>query len=266
MLQDSAVRHQCLTIRGLRTHILGAGDDNAQPVVLLHGGGTDSARLSWDPVIPALAQGFCVFAPDLPGYGESACPNVDCTMAFYIEFLDNLLEVLDLDQVTLVGVSMGGGIALGYALEHPRRVARLVAVDSYGLQRRAPGGRWGYYLVRWDWLNRLSWVLLARSRALARASLQQLFANPRAVDEALVDAVLEEVRRPDAGHAWRSFQRSEVLPNGLRTVYLDRLSEICVPTLFIHGARDRLVPLACAQEAHRRLPGSRLVILPDCGH
>jgi pimeloyl-ACP methyl ester carboxylesterase len=266
MPQDASIHHQYLTFKGLRAHIIVAGDSHAQPVVLLHGGGTDSARLSWDPVIPALAPGFRVFAPDLPGYGESACPSVDCTMAFYIDVLNDLLEALELDRVTLVGISMGGGIAIGYTLEHPQRVARLVAVDSYGLQRQAPGGRWGYYLVRWDWLNRLSWALMARSRALVRASLQQLFANPQVVDEALVNAVMEEVRRPNAGYAWRSFQRSEVLPGGLRTLYLDRLGEIRVPTLFIHGAQDRLVPLACAQEAHRLLPGSRLVILPGCGH
>jgi pimeloyl-ACP methyl ester carboxylesterase len=259
------VKDLYLEVQGLTTHLLSAGEGE-RAILLLHGGGVDSARLSWEPILPALAETHCVFAPDLPGYGDSARPDIAYTMAFYIDFVTALLDALNLTRVTVAGVSMGGGIAIGLTLTHPERVNHLVPVDSYGLQRVAPAHRWSYWLVHQDWLNRLTWWIITRHPALAKASLQQIFYDPRKIDAALMNAVWEEVRKPHAGRAFRAFQRHEVLKNGLRTVYLDRLGEIKAPTLFIHGEYDRLVPLECAREAHQLLPGSQLVILPRCGH
>ncbi|MDT8899040.1 alpha/beta hydrolase [Thermanaerothrix sp. 4228-RoL] len=260
-----ALKDLFLEVQGLTTHLFCMGEGE-QAILLLHGGGVDSARLSWEPIIPALAKTHRVYAPDLPGYGDSAHPDIPYTMAFYIDFVTALLDTLNLTRVTVAGVSMGGGIAIGLTLTHPERVQRLIPVDSYGLQRFAPAHRWSYWLVQLDWLNRLTWWIITRHPALAKASLQQVFYDPRKIDFDLMNAVWEEVRKPHAGRAFRAFQRHEVLKNGLRTVYLDRLNEIKVPTLFVHGEHDRLVPLECAYEAHRRLSGSQLTILPQCGH
>jgi pimeloyl-ACP methyl ester carboxylesterase len=250
---------------GINTHLFTAGEEG-ETVVLLHGGGTDSAWLSWQPVILALSPRFRVIAPDLPGYGKSDTPQISYTLDTYIDFVKRLLDQLGVARATLAGVSMGGGIAIGFTLAYPERVQRLVPVDTYGIQRRYPGGLWGYILVRMEWLNRFSWWLLGRSRALTRASLQQIFYDPGVLPDDLVNEVYEEIRRPKAGVAFCSFQKHEVLKNGLRTVFLDRLGEIEAETLFIHGENDRLVPLECAREAHARLPGSRLEIIPACGH
>lgn len=249
----------------INTHLFTAGEEG-ESVVLLHGGGTDSAWLSWQPVILALSPRFRVIAPDLPGYGKSDTPRISYTLEFYIDFVKRLLDQLGVARATLAGVSMGGGIAIGFTLAYPQQVQRLVPVDTYGIQRRYPGGLLGYYLVRMGWLNRFSWWLLGRSRTLTRASLQQIFYDPSALPDDLVNEVYEEIRRPEAGLAFRSFQKHEVLKNSLRTIFLDRLGEIEAETLFIHGENDRLVPLECAREAHARLPGSRLEIIPACGH
>ncbi|GIV63671.1 MAG: alpha/beta hydrolase [Bellilinea sp.] len=252
-------------IEKLNLHLYLAGEGE-QTVVLLHGGGTDSAWLSWQPVILALSTRFRVVAPDLPGYGKSDTPRMEYTLDYYLDVVRRLLDHLEIERSALVGVSMGGGIAIGFTLTYPARVHRLVPVDSYGIQRKYPGGLWGYYLVRMDWLNRFSWWLLGRSRALTRASLQQIFHDPNALSETLVNEVYDEIRRPQAGLAFRSFQRHEVLRDRVRTCFLDRLNEIQAETLFIHGENDRLVPLECAREAHARLPNSRLEIIPACGH
>ncbi len=254
-----------IKIENTNIHLYTAGEEG-DTIVLLHGGGTDSAWLSWQPVILALSTRFRVIAPDLPGYGKSDTPRVEYTLDYYINTVKGLLDHLAEERVTLVGVSMGGGISIGFTLSYPQRVDRLVPVDSYGIQRHYPGGVWGYYLVRMEWLNRFSWWLLGRSKALTRASLQQIFYDPNALSETLVNEVYEEIRRPQAGKAFRSFQRHEALRDRLRTNYLDRLGEIQAETLFIHGEQDRLVPLECAREAHANLPGSRLEILPACGH
>jgi pimeloyl-ACP methyl ester carboxylesterase len=229
----------------LNIHLYTAGEEG-ETVVLLHGGGLDSAWLSWQPVILALSTRFRVIAPDLPGYGKSDTPQIDYTLDYYIDFVRRLLDQLDVERPTLAGISMGGGIAIGFALAHPQRVNRLVPVDSYGIQRKYPGGLWGYYLVRMEWLNRFSWWLLGRNRALTRASLQQIMYDPNALSDDLINEVYEEIRRPRAGMAFRSFQRHEVLRNGVRTCYLDRFKEIQAETLFIHGENDRLVPVECA--------------------
>jgi pimeloyl-ACP methyl ester carboxylesterase len=259
------IEDRWIKVGEINTHLFTAGEEG-ESVVLLHGGGTDSAWLSWQPVILALSTRFRVIAPDLPGYGKSDTPRISYTLEFYIDFVKRLLDQLGVARATLAGVSMGGGIAIGFTLAYPQQVQRLIPVDTYGIQRRYPGGLWGYYLVRMEWLNRFSWWVLGRSRTLTRASLQQIFYDPSALPDDLVNEVYEEIRRPEAGLAFRSFQKHEVLKNSLRTIFLDRLGEIEAETLFIHGENDRLVPLECAREAHARLPGSRLEIIPACGH
>lgn len=255
---------QWVEVQGARTHYLTAG--SGEPVFLLHGGGTDSASLSWKLPIGPLAEHFHVFAPDWPGYGESDRPAIAYTMEYYIGFLRSLLDALGVAQASLVGASMGGGIALGFALQFPERMRRLVLVDSYGLQATAPGHRASYLLVHIPGLVKFTWALTKGSRALARASLQSLFHDPSKVSEELVEEVLVELKKPGTGKAFLSFQKSEVLWSGLRTVYLDRLQEIRAPTLIVHGAEDRLVPVAWARLAHERIQGSYLHIIPNCGH
>jgi pimeloyl-ACP methyl ester carboxylesterase len=254
-----------VAVRGLGIHCLTAGKDGSF-VLLLHGGGTDSASLSWGPVIGALAAEHCIYAPDWPGYGESDRPHISYTMSWYVAFLRDLMDALAIERAALVGVSMGGGIALGFAQAWPARVSKLVLVDSYGLQSRAPRHNLGYVLTRLAPLNAATWALMARSCAMVRASLAGIFHDETAISETLVDEVWAEVRKPDAGYAFRSFQRNEVQWGRLRTVYIDRLREMHTSTLIIHGAEDRLVPAACAIEAHRLVKGSQMELLPSCGH
>jgi pimeloyl-ACP methyl ester carboxylesterase len=115
-------------------------------------------------------------------------------------------------------------------------------------------------------LTRLTYAVLRRNRAWTRASLGSIFTNPSRISDDLANDVFAEIRQPAAGEAFMAFQRREMLPDRVRTNYLDRLHEIKAPTLFIHGDRDSLVPVAWAREANRRLAGSQLQVIPDCGH
>jgi len=254
-----------VAVHGVAVHCLTSGK-NGPFVLLLHGGGTDSAALSWGHLIEPLAAEHCVYAPDWPGYGESDRPRISYSMSWYVAFLRDLLDALAIERAALVGVSMGGGIALGFAMAWPARVSKLALVDSYGLQAKAPHHVLGYILTRFGLLNAASWAILARSRAMVRASLAGIYYDATAIPDSLVDEVWAEVRKPGAGYAFRSFQRSEIQWGRLRTVYTDRLREVHTPTLIVHGAEDRLVPASCAIEAHHRVKGSRLELLPACGH
>lgn len=264
------ISHRFVDIHGIRTHYLSAGGDlaehGARPlVVLLHGGGIDCAELSWGLLLPELAQEFYVIAPDWPGYGESDRPVMPYSVPFYVEFLAAFLDKLGIDQASFAGLSMGGAIGLGFSLQYPRRVEKLVLVDSYGLQKTAPFHKLSYFMVHTPGMNETSWLLM-RSRAMVRYSLQSLLKQPGALTPELLDSVYREANRPNAGLAWNAFQKDEMTWTGARTCFMDRLCEIRAPTLIIHGNKDTLVPVELARQANDLIPGSRLHWMEGCGH
>ncbi|GAA0198004.1 alpha/beta fold hydrolase [Haladaptatus pallidirubidus] len=247
---------------GVQVHYLSSGNPENPPVVLLHGGGLDSAGLSWKHAIPALTDDFRVIAPDLPGYGRSDDPDATVSMEYYVAVLEQFLDALSLDTTALVGISMGGGVALGFALENQDRVSRLVLVDSYGLGGEIPGGPLSYVFTRLGGTG-FAFSLLARSRWMTALALRSVVSGKP--DDELVSEAFAEVRR-HGGTAWEGFQRSEVEPSGLRTNYVGRLPDLTVPTLLIHGERDPIVPVSWAVRAGSLIPDAEVRIVPTCGH
>jgi pimeloyl-ACP methyl ester carboxylesterase len=254
-----------IEVGGLRIHCLMAGQTDA-PVLLLHGGGYDSASLSYGPSIGPISQSHTVFAPDWPGYGESDKPEVDYTTEYFVDFLGRLMDALGLEKASLVGISMGGAISLGFSLRSPHRVEKLVLVDSHGLGKEVPGQVMSYAMVRSPLLNRLVWAAMGRSRTMVRWSLQTVFHDPQAVTGSIVDEDFEAAKKPGVGKAWRSWQRSEIGLGGFPTNFVDQLHTVAVPTLILHGAEDRYVPVSWARRAHTLIKDSELCILPQCGH
>jgi pimeloyl-ACP methyl ester carboxylesterase len=260
------VKDTWLEVEGLRTHCFVAGETGSS-VMLLHGGGLDSALLSWGKVIGPLSDHHRVFAPDLPGYGQSDKPAIQYTMDYYVTFVAHLLDDLHLEKISLVGLSLGGGLALGFALRFPARVEKLVLVAPYGILEKVPGDKWGYLFVQFPYLDELSYWLVGRSRSMVRWTLLAgLIYNPDRLSPEIVEEVYRVAREPKAGKAFISFQRDEVLWNGLRSNFIGRLHEITVPTLLIRGSADEAVPLAQVQRAHELIKGSELYIIQECRH
>ena len=259
------VKDGWFTVDGLGIHCLKAGEGSA-PVLLLHGGGYDSASLSYKHSVGLVSEHHQVFAPDWPGYGKSDKPQMEYTTEYYVGFLGRLMDALGLEKANLVGIFMGGAISLGFSLRSPQRVDKLVLVDSHGLGREVPGGVASYALVRLPLLNRLVWAALRRSRRMVRASLRTVFYHPGVVTVDLVDEVHQLAKKPGAGHAWRSWQKNEIGWKGLRTNFVERLHELTMPTLILHGAEDGYVPVGWARRAHTLIEGSELQVFPRCGH
>ena len=259
-------RDEWIEVGKLRIRCLMAGQEDAPPVLLLHGGGYDSVSLSYKQSIGAISQYHSVFAPDWPGYGESDKPKVSYSTEYYVDFLGLLMDALGLEKASLVGISLGGAISLGFSLRWPQRVEKLVLVDSHGLGREVPGRVMSYAMIRLPLLNKLVWAIMGRSRRMIRWSLQSTFYDPQAVTSSLVDEALQVAKKPRVGQAWRSWQRNEIGWGGFRTNFLDRLDTLTVPTLILHGAQDRYVPVSWAQRAHTLIKDSRLHIFPQCGH
>jgi pimeloyl-ACP methyl ester carboxylesterase len=253
-----------LTVEGLRIHCLMAGR-TGPAVLLLHGSGFDAAGVSLAPAMHSLATGCRVYAPDLPGFGDSDPKSDRWGFSEYSAFLSPLLAVLGLERASLVGLSMGGGIALGFALMAPEKVDRLVLIDSACLSESIPGGWRTWFAVHMPGWSALQWRILASSRRVTQRVLQRATPHHPVTHEQL-DRVMRHLRRPGAGVAFSGWERQEVGWRGLRTSYVDQLPALSVSTLILHGANDPLLPAAVAERAHHLIPRSQLEVIPDCGH
>ena len=233
-------------------------------MVLLHGiAGTSS---TWDAVIPRLAEHYDVLAPDLLGHGESAKPHGDYSLGAYANVVRDLLEALGMGRATIVGHSLGGGIAMQFAYQFIERCERLVLVSSGGL------GREVHPLLRAATLPGaeavLPWLSTAGSRgvgALVR-TLRLLGVRASAdLDETWRSFVsLEE---PAARRAFIQTVRGVMDHRGQRVSANERLYLAeGLPTLIVWGEKDPLIPVRHAREAHERMAGSRLEIFPGAGH
>lgn len=233
------------------------------PLVLLHGAGADCSRLSWKHVAPGLAQQLQVLAPDLPGHGGTPALPEPTTDA-YLDWLCGWMSSQAVGRAAFAGLSLGGALALGYALRYPDRVDRLALVASYGFSPRVPYHRLLRLLLRTPLRRLVASPALRRGRGL-RWGLRFLVGDPRAVDDELLEDARAALRGTAPGLFWR-WLSTELLPGRTRTCYLDRLGQVRCPVLLVHGDRDRLVPVAHAEEAARRIPHAELVVLRGCGH
>ena len=254
------------TVDSERIHYLTAGDSEDPTALLLHGGIIDAAHVSWGSVIEPLARDCHVVAPDLLGYGESSLPPGPYPVGRHVDVIERFVETVGLDEPTVAGLSLGGAVGLGLALRRPELVEDLLLLNSYGLGRELPNGLLSYALARAQVFNRIAIALFRRSRRFTKASLGGIVADLDGLSEAAVDAVYEEVKRPTAGVAFRRFRDAEVTRKGYRTVFLDVLSDLQVPTRLLHGGEDGVVPLSWAERAADRIPESELVVLESCGH
>ena len=254
-----------IEVDGVQLHYLSAGSGRT-PTLLLHGGIVDAASLSWGAAIGPLAEDRRVVALDMVGYGNSARPDAPYSTVYHVDVVSAVVEKLGFDRVNVVGVSMGGGVGLGYALREPERVEKLALVDSYGLGRELPNGRLTYALSRVPQLNKLSLSVLRRSRKLARQSLRPMVHDVDSLSQSVVDEYHRLLQHPQAGKAYRRWRRNEARRDGFRTDYSPTLGDVVAPTLLVHGAEDPIFPPAWSREAEDAIPDSRLEVLPNCGH
>jgi len=252
-------------VGGNQIRYLTAGEGD-RTVLLLHGGIIDAANVSWGGVIGPLSEDARVIAPDLLGYGWSDKPEGPYSQTRHARVMDTFLDMLDVDEVDVVGTSMGGGVGLDLALRSPERIRRLVAVDSYGLGTELPSGKLTYLTSRVALLNKGSLGLGRRSRGLTKSSLGNIVVDVEALDEAVVDAVYELLQIDGIGRAYRSWRKHEVGWGGFRTRYHTDLDEIQSPVLYIHGAHDEVFPVEWSERAAERTPNGSFERFDDCAH
>jgi pimeloyl-ACP methyl ester carboxylesterase len=237
-----------------------------ETIVLLHGAGVDSALLSWAEVIPLLSPHYRVVAPDLPGYGASDRISGEYTLAFYTDIVKGIIDAIEASQVILTGLSLGGGICLNMALTYPELIKIIVPVDAWGLFAKLPWHRLTYWYTR-SKLNANIYSWTGKYRYLIKLAIEySLIGDKTKVTEDLITKTQRAMLEPGAGKPFISFQKSEITPTGLKTDLFSRLEEIRIPTLLIHGSKDKAVPVKDAIKASKKIPDCELYIMEGCKH
>lgn len=240
------IQSKKINVGDIDVHYLTGG--SGEPLVIVHGGGGNSSH--WERSAAALAEHYTIYVPDLPGFGKTQPLEGDYFIPELVDFVERFARSLGLDRFHLVGHSLGGGIALSYALKFPRRITKLVLVNSLCLGREI--ALWVRFLSHPRVSRHVSRAVIGTLKAvrwLAGALLLAPFelAMPFSTTGVHLGSCVTTIRHQT-------------------TVLLNRLSELVMPTLVVWGARDPIVPARQAYAAARLIPDCQVRVFEDCGH
>ena len=244
-----------VVVDGIAWPYLEGGPPDGEVVVMLHGFGGD--KDNWPLYARHFTKRYRVIAPDLPGFGENVCdPALNYGGAAQTERLHAFLNELGLEKIHLSGNSMGGFIALSYALTYPDNLKSLTLFDNAGvtsinkseLEIAIDAGE-----------NPLVATTLKEFDQLLDFIMHKRIPSPKFMMEAMLAVQIQNHELLD-GIFW------EIVDEALRNSLTDRLGEVSTPTLVIWGRHDRLIDVSCADVMADAMPDVRVVILEDIGH
>ena len=238
---------------------------NGPPVVMIHGMVNSSRH--WEAVALRLADSYTVIAPDLIGHGDSATPRGDYSLGAHAASIRDLLVAIGVERATIVGHSLGGGVAMQFFYQFPQRTERLVLVSSGGLGREVSP------LLRGAALPGASMLLALAAHPRVPAALlnagerlRRRGSNKGVYLQAIARA-LKPLERPGAREAFLQTLRSVIDIRGQRVSARDRLYLLsAMPTLIVWGERDNTIPLSHGRQTHEAAPGSRFEVLSRAAH
>ena len=244
---------------GLKVHVRDEGPRDAPAIVLLHGSNADLH--TWEPWAEDLRRDFRVVRFDQIGHGLTGpAHSGGYRLADFVADIDELADLLELDRFVLAGNSMGGNIAVAYALARPERVRGLVLIDASGAPvENEGGGNLAFTLARLPGVRSLAMSVLPRS--VVERSLAQSVSNKDVVTDAAVDRYWELGRYP--GNRTATLERFDTA----RVPFTrEQMRSLSMPTLVMWGDEDALVPVAAADWYARAIPNSRKVVYEGIGH
>jgi pimeloyl-ACP methyl ester carboxylesterase len=258
----SEMQVRTATVHGRSVSYLEAGRG---PVLLLIHGIAGSCQ-HWREVIEPLAQNHTVIAPDLPGHGTSESGGGDYSLGALATGLRDLLLALGHERATLVGHSLGGGVAMQLAYQFPEMVERMALVSSGGLGPEVSPVLRAAALPGADLFISLTAGAGRRVGSTLGRGLSAIGLRPKA-DVAEVARAYASLEDPARRAAFLDTLRSVVGTRGQRVAAGDRLYLAeAVPVLIVWGARDSIIPVRHGEDAHRAIPGSHLEVFEDAGH
>ena len=265
---------EVIQLGSLMVHQMHGG--RGTPVLFIHGLGS-SGYMEWRFNLEHAAARHRVYAPDLPGFGRTEKPRARYGIAYFTRFIERYMDDRGLRSAAVVGASLGGRIALELALEHPKRVRRLVLINALGLGR--PNAQLSYGLLTLPRLGEAFMkvardaVRLAPRRVIRRVAARYVGAKGSDLKRTMDDDYFANLRELYAAEgypdAYLATVRSLVTPKALLDGDYDlskRLGELKMPVQLIWGDSDPLFPLAHAAKAHTLIPQSRLAVMEGAGH
>src|SRR5215208_1418551 len=240
-----------------------AGD--GPPVLLIHGMVNSSKH--WETVALRLADRYTVIAPDLLGYGDSAAVRGDYSLGAHACSIRDLLTTIGIDRATVVGHSLGGGIAMQFFYQFPQRVERLALISSGG-----PGHEVSPMLRGAAWPGAAAGIWLVGNRrvreAIERAGERlEVRGSRKGVYLQADGRAMRPLQEAAARHAFLQTLRAVIDVRGQHVSAIDRLYLLGeLPTLIVWGERDNTIPMAHGLAAHEQIPNSRFVSLPRAAH
>jgi pimeloyl-ACP methyl ester carboxylesterase len=249
-----------INVNGINTRYWQMGE-RGSTIILLHGG--NGSIEFWLYNIATLAQYHRVYAIDMVGSGKSDYPDGSYSLSYQAEFLQGFMTALDIDFATLIGNSMGGGIALTFTRLYPDRVDKLVLVDSMGFGKEISLG------IRLITLPAIV-NLLSPGRWMIPAMLKSNFHNAQQLPPEWIELRYPIFALPGRNRVilrmgQSNFNLAGVLPQVYQPI-LNSLANITQATLIIWGEYDRIIPVKHAYIAAASIPNSQLHIFPNCGH
>jgi pimeloyl-ACP methyl ester carboxylesterase len=235
------------------------------PVVLIHGMLNSSSH--WQSVARRLATQHTVVAPDLIGHGDSAAPRGDYSLGAHAAAIRDLLTAIGIDRATIVGHSLGGGVAMQFFYQFPQRVERLALISSGGLGHEVGP------MLRTAALPGTSALLSLTIHPRLLAGIREAGGRMRArgmTSGAYLEAIaraLWPLQNAGAREAFLQTLRSVIDVRGQRVSASDRLYLLeSIPTLIVWGERDHTIPLKHGRAAHLAMPHSHFRTLPRAAH
>ena len=269
------VQKKMLTVCGGPVCVYEAGESNCAPIVLLHGAMYDESRFIWDALFPALCERYHVFAIDTPRHGGSRPWEGELDRARLLEILTETFSLLGLDRFSIIGLSMGGGLAIEFASLHPEKIASLVLFEPGGL-----GEHVDLQLITWLYLKTPGMLRMLSRRyvKLQDPAIEKLLftiftKGTKPQNPARLTAILkDEIRgKFECGeNDMDDWQIGAIAPLHLKWNLLSQVCSIACPTLWLRGEQSTLVKQSEMERAVAlaRENGAKadLTVIPNAGH
>lgn len=236
--------------------------DEGPTILLIHGIG--GSIEDWMLNTNALAKHHRVYAIDMVGSGRSDKPSAPYSFSYLAQFINDFMEVQNIERASLIGLSLGGGVSLQFTIQFPNKVEKLVLLNSAGLGKEVT------LLLRLPTLPIIGELLTRPSRKGTAKLLKECVYDPALITDDLVELGYSLAALPGAQKSFLSTVRTLGTIRGMRKDILssiaDNLTTITAPTLIFWGQQDRILPVAYAHVAKKKIPNTRLHIFDPCGH
>lgn len=239
------------TSPGELTHLHDMGEGT--PVVFLHGSGAGvSAAANWWLNLPAIARTHRTIAIDLIGFGQTIEPEgAEYGIRAWVEHTVRVLDALGIEKAWLVGNSLGGWVAFQFALDHPERLAGLISMGTGGAKKTR--------------------AMASHARpevtpAGIRSALTDFVVDDTLVTDELVEARYRAAARPGATERFRRVIDARDHDREHFPLDLERLRDVTVPVLMIHGREDTVIPVSRTLQLQEHLPHADTILFSQCGH